>query len=59
MTLKMGAISGNVLPAYNQDQLTQTMTVDIPTQEPFKFRYKISYNMNGAIVNEMGEYSSS
>jgi hypothetical protein len=56
MTLKMGPISGNVLSAYNQDQLTQTMIVEIPSQEPFKFRYKVSYNINGAIVNEMGEY---
>jgi ADP-ribosylation factor-binding protein GGA len=58
MSIKMEPISGTTLSPYNQEQLTQTLKIENPNNEALRLRYKLQYNINGAIVNEAGEFSS-
>ncbi|KAI9350946.1 hypothetical protein BDR26DRAFT_851825 [Obelidium mucronatum] len=56
MQLTMQPLSGTVVPALNQSQVTQAMSIVNPTNEPLKLRFKLSYDLNGALVEETGEH---
>ncbi|KAJ3022083.1 UNVERIFIED_CONTAM: hypothetical protein HDU68_009329 [Siphonaria sp. JEL0065] len=56
MQLTMQPLSGNTVAALNQSQVTQALTVLNPTNEPLKVRFRLSYDLNGALVEETGEH---
>ncbi|KAJ3076736.1 hypothetical protein HDU98_000616 [Podochytrium sp. JEL0797] len=56
MQLQLQPISGTVVDALNQSQVTQGMSVVNPTNEPLKMRFRISYEVNGALVEESGDH---
>nr|KAJ3421611.1 hypothetical protein HK105_002933 [Polyrhizophydium stewartii] len=57
MTLTMDKPSGSVLVPLNQAQITQSFAIANPTQAAVRLRYKVQYSINGAIVEEQGEYA--
>ncbi|KAI8820394.1 VHS domain-containing protein [Fimicolochytrium jonesii] len=57
MTLHMETASGTLVPPLNQAQVTQGMHIVNPGKEPLRVRYKVQYAVNGAVVNEGGEYN--
>ncbi|TPX53852.1 hypothetical protein PhCBS80983_g06134 [Powellomyces hirtus] len=59
MTLHMETASGTVVPPLNQSQVTQGMHIVNPAKEPLRLRFKVQYAVNGALVNETGEYLES
>ncbi|TPX71443.1 hypothetical protein SpCBS45565_g00998 [Spizellomyces sp. 'palustris'] len=59
MTLNMEPASGTVLPPLNQGQVTQGMQIVNPNKEPLRMRFKLQYAVNGAVVNEQGDYAES
>ncbi|KAI9093053.1 VHS domain-containing protein [Phlyctochytrium arcticum] len=64
MTLNMEPASGTVIAPLNQSQVLQGMQILNPqkpnpfddTQEQLRLRFKVQYAVNGAVVNEQGEY---
>ncbi|KAJ3182723.1 hypothetical protein HDU87_008062 [Geranomyces variabilis] len=59
MTLHMETASGSVVPPLNTAQVTQGMHIMNPSKEPLRIRFKVTYAVNGAVVNETGEYLDS
>ncbi|KAJ3160697.1 hypothetical protein HDU86_000456 [Geranomyces michiganensis] len=59
MTLHMETASGTVVPPLNTSQVTQGMHIMNPSKEPLRIRFKVTYAVNGALVNETGEYVGS
>ncbi|KAJ3020640.1 hypothetical protein HKX48_000486 [Thoreauomyces humboldtii] len=59
MTLHMETASGNVIPPLNQSQVIQGMHIVNPAKEPLRIRYKVQYAVNGAMVNEQGDFNES
>ncbi|KAJ8329891.1 ARF-binding protein [Batrachochytrium dendrobatidis] len=57
MTLTMDKPTGTTLAPLNQAQITQPFSISNPTMESVRLRFKIQYSINGATVNEMGEYA--
>ncbi|KAJ3276389.1 hypothetical protein HDV01_005012 [Terramyces sp. JEL0728] len=57
MTVEMEPISSAVLAPLNQSPTTQVFNVANPAKEPLRMRFKIQYGVNGAVVNENGEYA--
>ncbi|KAJ3184347.1 hypothetical protein HDU85_001652 [Gaertneriomyces sp. JEL0708] len=58
MTLTMEPASANVVPPLNQAKTVQGMLITNPNKEPLRIRYKIQYAVNGAVVNEGGDWSA-
>ncbi|ORY47350.1 VHS-domain-containing protein [Rhizoclosmatium globosum] len=64
MQLTMQPLSGTTVPPLNQAQVTQALKIVNPTsctdqvnmQDALKIRFKVSYDLNGADVEESGEY---
>lgn len=56
MTLEMNPLSSSTLEPLNQSQATQSMMVTNTSIEPPKIRFKLHYSVNGAVVDEAGEY---
>lgn len=57
MTLQMEPLSGTVIPPFNTHQIIQNMQIANPTKDQLRIRFKLTYSVNGAIVNEQGEYN--
>ncbi|KAI8615358.1 hypothetical protein BC830DRAFT_1123169 [Chytriomyces sp. MP71] len=56
MQLTMQPLSGTTVPALNTAQVTQAMSIVNASNEPIKLRFKICYDLNGALVEESGEH---
>ncbi|KAJ3262559.1 hypothetical protein HK103_000088 [Boothiomyces macroporosus] len=57
MTVEMEPISSAVLAPLNQSPAAQVINIANPSKEPLRMRFKVQYAVNGAIVNENGEYA--
>ncbi|KAJ3208641.1 hypothetical protein HDU82_002175 [Entophlyctis luteolus] len=57
MQLNLQPISGTVLAPLNQAQIVQKMSIVNMSNEPLKVRFKVSYDVNGALVEESGEHT--
>ncbi|KAJ3120124.1 hypothetical protein HK098_004868 [Nowakowskiella sp. JEL0407] len=57
MTLKMEPLSSTVIAPLNTAQTTQTMFVNNPTKDPVRLKFRVSYSVNGAVVEEQGEFT--
>ncbi|KAJ3285252.1 hypothetical protein HK104_009580 [Borealophlyctis nickersoniae] len=57
MALKMDQLSGTTVAPLNQAQVTQALTISNPTKEILRLRFRVQYAVNGAQVNEQGDYS--
>ncbi|KAJ3309681.1 AP-1 complex subunit gamma-1 [Blyttiomyces sp. JEL0837] len=58
MDLKLMPMTATVIPALNQGQVFQQVTITNRQRENVRLRFKISYQVNGANVEETGEYTS-
>ncbi|KAI8897573.1 VHS domain-containing protein [Globomyces pollinis-pini] len=58
MNVYLEPISTTTLPPFNQSQASQNIMINNPAKEILRLRFKVSYGINGAIVNEQGEYSA-
>ncbi|KAI8922909.1 VHS domain-containing protein [Entophlyctis helioformis] len=58
MTLAMDKASGSLLAPLNQAQITQNFSIENPSGEQIRLRYRVQYSLNGAIVNETGEFAA-
>ncbi|KAJ3288008.1 hypothetical protein HDU79_005163 [Rhizoclosmatium sp. JEL0117] len=56
MQLTMQPLSGTTVPPLNQAQVIQALKIVNPTSDALKIRFKVSYDLNGADVEESGEY---
>ncbi|KAJ3043112.1 hypothetical protein HDV00_005726 [Rhizophlyctis rosea] len=57
MTLRMDGLSGTTVAPLNQTQVKQSMQIGNPAKESLRVRFKVKYAVNGAEVNEQGEYA--
>lgn len=58
MQLTMDTLSGNIVAPLNTSPVTQLLKIGNPTgDQKFKIRVKIGYSVNGARVDELGEYA--
>ncbi len=56
MTLKVGPLSSTVVPELNTSQVKQSINVGNPSKDKLRLRFKVSYTVNGAEVEESGVY---
>ncbi|KAH6601385.1 hypothetical protein BASA50_001655 [Batrachochytrium salamandrivorans] len=49
--------SGTTLMPFNQAQITQAFSISNSTSECIRLRFKLQYSINGATVNEIGEFA--
>ena len=58
MTLSIEPLSSTTIAPLNTSPVTQKISV-VTGNASFKMRFKLSYSVNGARVDEGGEFSSS
>ncbi|KAJ3236196.1 hypothetical protein HDU78_004726 [Chytriomyces hyalinus] len=56
MQVKLLPLTGTTVAPLNQSQVTQTMSIVNPSNEALKLRFRVSYDLNGALVEESGEH---
>ncbi|KAJ3219871.1 hypothetical protein HK099_004551 [Clydaea vesicula] len=57
MTLKLDPLSNTVLAPLNTSPATQSAQISNPKLEPIRMRFKVHYEVNGASVDETGDFS--
>ncbi|KAH6562884.1 hypothetical protein BASA62_008885 [Batrachochytrium salamandrivorans] len=56
-TIAVPKPSGTTLMPFNQAQITQAFSISNSTSECIRLRFKLQYSINGATVNEIGEFA--
>ena len=57
MILQSHSLSTN-LPPFHQSPATQKFLISNPARDALRLRFRVQYNMNGAIVSVMGDFAS-
>ena len=57
MNLKMDKITGTTIISLNQSQVHQPFSIANPQNDAPRLRFRLQYKINGAVVNETGEYT--
>jgi hypothetical protein len=57
MQIQLAPASGTVLQPFNQAPVTQSMMISNPSKEQLRMRFRVQYNVNGANVTDMGDFT--
>lgn len=58
MTMNIQPPSSKSIAALNVAPVTQSITIENSQKENLRFRFKLKYTLNGAEVNELGEFDN-